>query len=90
MVARGLANRIRFRAVPALSFFARRANAAERVLADDRTGRLVVDVEVARRIPYGVARLGHGGLVGGEHRAGQAVGRALIDQAQRLGQLRWS
>src|SRR3982751_16170 len=36
---------------------ARRACAAERLLADDSSGRLVVDVEVARRVAEPVAGL---------------------------------
>src|SRR3954468_4371194 len=33
-----------------------RARAAERLLPDDRAGRLVIDVEVARRVPEPVRR----------------------------------
>ena len=35
------------------------ARAAERLLADDRTGRLVVDVEVARGVPQRARRFAH-------------------------------
>src|SRR5215203_548819 len=49
--------------------------AAERLLSDDRAGRLVVDVEVAR----GVAQRGRGladrAAVAREHRAGQRIRR---------------
>src|SRR5207248_3669897 len=63
---------------------ARRACAAERLLADDRARRLVVDVEVAGRI----AELLVGELerveVAREDRPGETVRRAAVDELQRL------
>src|SRR5690606_34562442 len=47
--------------------------APEGLLADDRAGRLVVEVEVARRVPQGLGRPGGGPLVVREDRAGQRV-----------------
>ena len=47
LIVRGETQRIRFHIDPGLVVRARRARAAERLLADDGAGRLVVDVEVA-------------------------------------------
>jgi hypothetical protein len=61
-----------------------RAGPAERLLADDRAGRLVVHVEV----PGGVAQLLLRQLdrvaFAREHGAGETVGRSLVDEVQRL------
>ncbi len=58
--------------------------AAERLLADHRAGRLVVDVEVARRVPQRLGGLGDGGAVRGQDRPGQRVRRDVSGLAQRL------
>src|SRR3954453_1989763 len=52
-----------------------RARAAEGLLADDRAGRLVVDVEVAGGEAQAVLGPGHGAPVLRDHRAGQGVRR---------------
>ena len=57
-MVRGLTQRIRFHIEPALSFVPGRARAAERLLPDDRAGRLVVDVEVAGRVAQRLLRRG--------------------------------
>ena len=60
--------------------------AAERLLPDDRAGRLVVDVEVAGGEPQRMVSFGDGRPVLGDDGAGQAVRAALVDQAQRVGE----
>ena len=72
MIARGLAQRIKFQSDPALSFVPR-LRAAERLLADDGTGRLVVDVEVPRCVAELVMRVEDGGAIAGEDRTRQRV-----------------
>ena len=57
--------------------------AAERLLADDRAGRLVVDVEVAGREPQLLLRPGDRAPVPGDDRAGQRVRRDALDLARR-------
>ena len=54
---------------------ARGAAAAERLLADDGAGRLVVDVEVAGGEAQPLGRVGDGGAVLGDDRAGERVRR---------------
>ena len=52
---------------------ARGARAAERLLPDDRTGRLVVDVEVAGRVAQALPRRSTARAVAREDRAGERV-----------------
>ena len=70
---RGDTQRSRFSTEPALSFVPLARRAAERLLSDHRTGRLVVDVEVAGREPQHLHRLDDGLAVLCDDRAGQAV-----------------
>src|SRR5207249_4576902 len=63
---------------------ARGARAAERLLADDRAGRLVVDVEVAGRVLELLVRILDRRSVAREDGAGQAVGRGPIDELERV------
>ena len=56
--------------------------ATERLLADYRAGRLVVDVEVARRVPQRLGGLGDGDTVRGQDRSGQRVRRHVSGLAQ--------
>ena len=44
-----------------------------RTLADDRSGRLVVEVDVSGRIAKHIGSSAQGGLLGGEDRPGQSV-----------------
>ena len=73
LIARGLAQRIKFQSDPALSFVPGGARAAERLLADDGAGRLVVDVEVAGRVASASCASSDGGAIAREDRAGQGV-----------------
>src|SRR4029079_5861862 len=59
---------------PVLVVVAAGPAAAERLLADDRTGRLVVDVEVAGREAQLLAGPRDGAAVLGDDRSGQCVG----------------
>ena len=63
---------------------ARRAGTAERLLADDGAGGLVVDVEVARREAQPVLGLQHRVAIVGDHRAGQRILRAGVDDVEHL------
>src|SRR5688572_7140301 len=63
---------------------ARSPGSAKRLLADDGPGRLVVDIEVARRLPQRAERLSDGTAITCEYRTGQRVRRGLIDDRQRL------
>src|SRR5262245_20170762 len=56
----------------------RRAAAAERLSSDDRAGRLVVDVEVARRAHEALRQIGDDFAILREDRAGERVRRAVI------------
>src|SRR5256885_11319924 len=69
---------------PRLVVGAGRARAAERLEPNDRASRLVVDVEVARRVDQFLGRLANRLPVGGENRAGQAVRTGPIAQVERL------
>ena len=62
----------------------RRARAAERLLADDRARRLVVDVEVASRVLELLVRELDRRAVAGEDRARQPVRGGAVDQVERL------
>src|SRR5215471_15655317 len=66
---------------------AARPGAAERLLADDRAGRLVVDVEVAGGVPQAVRGIGDRGAVGGQDRAGQRVRGGVGGLAEHRGVL---
>src|SRR5687767_6706415 len=55
-----------------------RARAAERLLADDRACRLVVHVEVSRRVAQCLLGRRDGVAVLGEDRAGETVGRRAV------------
>src|SRR4051812_49045396 len=61
-----------------------RPRAAERLLADDRAGRLVVHVEVAGRVAEPVLGGLDGGAVLREHRAREPVRRAAVDEVERV------
>src|SRR5690349_6192355 len=61
-----------------------RARAAERLLPDDRAGRLVVDVEVAGRVLELVAGELDRRAVAGEDRAREPVRRGPVDELERL------
>src|SRR5580698_5087791 len=61
---------------------------AERLLADDRAGRLVVDVEVARREPQGVGGLRDRGPVLRDDRTGERVRRDVRRLGHHVGVLR--
>src|SRR2546421_8085202 len=61
-----------------------RACAAERLLADDGSRRLVVDVEVAGRVAEAVTRRLDRLQVAGENGSGQAVARPLVDEVERV------
>ena len=63
-----------------------RPGAAERLLPDDGTGRLVVDVEVAGGEPQRVGGLSIAAAVVGDHRTGQRVRRARVDQGEDVGE----
>jgi hypothetical protein len=56
----------------------------ERLLTDDRAGRLVVDVEVARRVLEPVLRVRDRGTILGEDGAREPVRRSLVDQVEGL------
>src|SRR5260370_38913124 len=58
--------------------------AAERLLTDDRAGRLVVDVEVAGRVAQRVGRLPDGCFIRGEDRSGEPIRGRLVHQPPRL------
>src|SRR4051795_5610700 len=60
------------------------AGAAEWLLPDHRAGRLVVHVEVAGGVAQRVVRLRDGRPVGGEHGAGESVGRGGVDHIERV------
>src|SRR4029077_4834964 len=60
----------------------RRAGAAERLLPDDRAGRLVVNVEVAGRIPELLPGEFERVALLCEYRSGQPVRRALVDEVE--------
>src|SRR5207244_5548003 len=60
------------------------ARAAERLLTDDGAGRLVVDVEITRRIAKLLTREIDCITLAREDRAGQSVRRAPVDQVERL------
>src|SRR3954453_11184446 len=60
------------------------ARAAERLLADDGAGRLVVDVEVARRVAQSRLRRVDRGAILGEDGAGEAVWRAAVDEVEHV------
>src|SRR5689334_11842509 len=62
----------------------RRPRPAERLLADDRAGRLVVHVEVAGGVSQGVGRVLDRAPVGGEDRPRQRVRRRPVDQLERV------
>ena len=84
LIVRGVTQRIRFHIEPALSFVPGRARAAERLLADDGAGRLVVHVEVPGRVAQPVLRLLDGGAILREHRAGEPVRASRVDQVERV------
>src|SRR5438105_6722133 len=63
---------------------ARSTRAAERLLANNGAGGLVVDVEVASRVTQRAQRLPNTGAVAAEDRAGQRVGRRLVDGVECL------
>src|SRR4029077_5911749 len=63
---------------------ARGTRAAERLLPDDRTGWLVVDVEVARRVAELVLRIRRSRPILREDGACQAVRSGAVDERQRL------
>ena len=65
---RGDTQRTRLRIDPALSLVPLARRTAEGLLAHHRASRLVVEVEVARRIPQDLARLGQGRPIAREHR----------------------
>src|SRR5262245_44792726 len=64
------------------------ARAAEGLLTDDRPGGLVVDVEVARRVPQLLAGPVHRPPVGRKDRAGQRVRAGRLGQAYHRFELR--
>src|ERR1035437_576281 len=68
---------------PGLVVGATGAAAAEGLLADHGAGRLVVDVEVARRVAQHVCCGVDGGAVGGEDGAGEPVRRGGVDGVQQ-------
>src|SRR5450756_1571011 len=61
---------------------AARPGAAERLLADHRAGRLVVDVEITGRIAQPFGGLGDRGAIGGQDGAGERVRRRLRGLAE--------
>ena len=63
---------------------ARRARAAEGLLADDGARRLVVDVEVASRVAEGLVRLVDRVAVVREDGAGERVGARRVDELERV------
>ena len=75
MIVRGEVQRMQVEHRAGLVVGAAGPGAAERLLPDDGAGRLVVDVEVARREAQRSAGLGDRGPVLGEDRAGQRVRR---------------
>src|SRR4029450_6247540 len=76
------ANEVELR--PGLVIGARRARPAERLLADDRTRRLVVDVVVAGRIAQCGAGLAERSPIAREDSAGQRIRRRAVDEGERL------
>ena len=84
LIVRGLTQRIRFHIDPALSFVPGCPCAAEGLLADDRPGRLVVHVEVPGRVPELLVGELERVELAREDGAGEAVGRALVDEVERL------
>src|SRR5262245_23334092 len=72
---------------PRLVVRARRPRATERLLAHDRTGRLVVHVEVAGRVAQAHHGFANRRAVVGEHRARERVRRCGVDRLERLAPL---
>ena len=71
LIVRGLSQRMRFRSEPALSFVPERRAPTEGLLTDDRAGRLVIHVEVARGVAEPLRGVLDCGTVLGEHGSGE-------------------
>ena len=61
--------------------------AAERLLADDRAGAFIIDVEVTGGVAQGIFHLDDRRAVLREDRAGQGIGRSAVADGERLIQL---
>ena len=85
LIDRADVQRSRFSADPALSLVPDAARPAERLLPHHRAGRLVVDVEVAGRETQPVLRPARTACtVVGDHRTGQRIRRARVDDVEDL------